>query len=148
MKTFFRWFNALIVTLSETPFHWLYSHQVMVLRFNGRRSGHPYTIPVSYLLKEGLGRRRILCMTDVSGLWWKNLIDAQSIEITLRGRREQVAVRVVSDDESLIADALNGFCCKSRISAFFAGVGFNNGQPIEADLVEAAKGHVLVELSQ
>ena len=50
MKRLFRLLNMLVVSLSETPVHRLFSHQVLVLRFAGRRSGRGYAIPVSFLL--------------------------------------------------------------------------------------------------
>ena len=39
MKTVFGLVNKVVVFLSETPLHLLFSHQVMVLRFRGRRTG-------------------------------------------------------------------------------------------------------------
>ena len=125
MKKLFRWINPLIIGASKTPFHWLFSHQVMVLQFKGRRSGKPYAIPVSYMPGDAAHGRQLLCMTDVTGLWWKNLIDARCIQVTHRGRREDASVRVIASDLSIKREALAGFCRRSRVSAFFSGVGLS-----------------------
>ena len=80
MKRMFRFVNKVVVFLSETPLHLLFSHQVMVLRFRGRRTGKHYAIPVSYGRDEM--SHKLICMTDVSGVWWKNLLAVDVIEIS------------------------------------------------------------------
>ena len=92
MKTVFGLVNKIVVFLSETPLHMLFSHQVMVLRFRGRRTGRRYAIPVSYYRDEMTGM--VTCMTDASGVWWKNLLSEDAIEITVKGTRRAVSVGV------------------------------------------------------
>jgi hypothetical protein len=86
-------------------------------------------------------------MTDASGVWWKNLLSEDAIEITVKGARQGVSVRVEAYDQKAIAQALAGFCRRSRISAFFAGVSMVQGEPVAGDLKVAASRHVLIELS-
>ena len=145
MKIVFGLVNKVVVFLSETPLHLLFSHQVMVLHFSGRRTGRAYAIPVSYGRDETTGK--IVCMTDASGVWWKNLISENSIEITVKGVRRRVSVRVEAYDRKAIAQALAGFCRRSRASAFFSGVAMVQGEPVARDLEAAATRHVLIELS-
>lgn len=145
MKKLFGLVNKVVVLLSETPLHRLFSHQVMVLRFSGRRSGRAYAIPVSYGRDEATGK--VTCMTDVSGVWWKNLLAVDSIEITLKGVRLTVSTRVEATDQKAISRALAGFCRRSRVSAFFAGVSMVRGEPVSGDLQAASAKHVLIELS-
>jgi hypothetical protein len=145
MKKVFGLVNKVVVFLSETPLHLLFSHQVMVLRFSGRRTRRAYAIPVSYGRDETTGK--IVCMTDASGVWWKNLLSEDAIEITVKGARQGVSVRVEAYDQKAIAQALAGFCRRSRISAFFAGVSMVQGEPVAGDLEAAATRHVLIELS-
>ncbi|MEC8492204.1 MAG: hypothetical protein VXY76_04850 [Pseudomonadota bacterium] len=147
MKKLFRWINLLVLGASKTPFHLLFSHQVMVLQFKGRRSGKSYAIPVSYLLGDAAHGRQLLCMTDMNGLWWKNLIDARCIQVTHHGRQKDACVRVVVSDLNIKREALAGFCRRSRASAFFSGVGMKAGEPIKEELTAAAERHVLIELT-
>ena len=94
MKRLFRLVNIVVARLSETPLHRLFSHQVLVLRFVGRRSGKGYAIPVSYLLADD-STQTLHCMTDISGVWWKNLIQAGAIEVSWKGKRRPAGVEVV-----------------------------------------------------
>ena len=146
MKTVFGLVNKIVVFLSETPLHLLFSHQVMVLRFLGRRTGRRYAIPVSYYRDEMTGM--VTCMTDASGVWWKNLLSEDAIEITVKGTRRAVSVGVEAADQQKISRALDGFCRRSRVSAFFAGVSMVQGEPNATDLAHAAQKHVLIELSE
>ena len=148
MKVLFRLANLVVVALSETPLHRLFSSQVMVLRFNGRRSGRAYKIPVSFLTDSQSDSELVLCMTDSANIWWKNLLDPQVMAITLRGQRYAVSATVVTDDHPAIERALEAFCRRSRVSALFSGVSMSGGEPNSADLTVAAKRHVLIELTQ
>ena len=146
MKRMFRFVNKVVVFLSETPLHLLFSHQVMVLRFRGRRTGKHYAIPVSYGRDEM--SHKLICMTDVSGVWWKNLLAVDVIEISLKGKRQIVSARVEASDRQTIRRGLAGFCRRSRVSAFFAGVSMRHGEPVREELDAAAARHVLIELSE
>ena len=146
MKRLFRFLNMVVVYFSETLLHRLFSHQVLVLRFVGRRSGKAYPIPVSYLLANQDDPQELHCMTDVGGSWWKNLIEAGDIEISWRGQRRPSSVAVVSTEPEAIQNALGAFCRASIISAFFAGVKMAKGQPDPQTLESAAASHVLIRL--
>lgn len=147
VKKLFRLVNILVAGLSETFLHRLISHQVLVLRFAGRHSGKSYAIPVSYLLVEHENRPVLHCMTDINGVWWKNLIGAGCIEVSWNGQRRRVAVEVVRADSAAIQDALGAFCRASKISAFFAGVKMVKSAPEPKTLETAAAEHVLIRLS-
>ena len=146
MKLMFRFINKAVVFMSETPLHMLFSHQVMVLRFCGRRTGKHYAIPVSYGRDET--SHKLVCMTDVSGVWWKNLLAVDVIEISFKGKRQIVSARVEASDQQTIRQGLAGFCRRSRVSAFFAGVSMRQGEPVREELDAAAARHVLIELSE
>ena len=147
MKKLFRLVNPLMVALSKTPMHWFFSHQILVLNFNGRRSGKPYAIPVSYMRGDKAHGRQLLCMTDAAGLWWRNLLEPSAITVTCRGEQKQACVHVIEDDLQAITAALEGFCRNSFASAFFAGVSRSGGEPDRHQLTEAAKRHVLIDLT-
>ena len=147
MKTLFRWINPIVFMASRTPLHWLFSHQVMVLVFKGRRSGRSFAIPVSYMLGAEVGGNQLLCMTDINGVWWRNLLEAQCIQIVHKGQNKDASVNVIESDLCKKRDALAGFCRRSRVSAIFSGVGMQAGEPIEEELTTAAERHVLIELT-
>ena len=144
MTRLFALVNPVVVSLAGSFAHWLISHQVMVLDVTGRRSGRIYRIPVSYLRSDG----DVLCMTSRDGLWWRNLSKDVPVRITVAGNVFAASVAVVSDDDDAIAEALGLFCMRSRISAYFAGVGFDDdGKPRRSDLYRSAQQQVLIRLA-
>ena len=144
MNRLFAFINPIVVVMARSILHRVLSHQVVVLDFSGRRSGRRYTIPVTYLRRDG----EVLCMTERNGIWWRNLQGGVPVQITLNGRSVSTISQVEIDDNQQIAGALRLFCLRSRISAYFAGVGFDSdGEPNSMDLVRAAERHVLITLT-
>ena len=144
MNRLFAFINPIVVVMARSILHRVLSHQVVVLDFSGRRSGRRYTIPVTYLRRDG----EVLCMTERNGIWWRNLQGGVPVQITLNGRSVSTISQVQIDDNQQIAGALRLFCLRSRISAYFAGVGFDSdGEPNSMDLVRAAERHVLITLT-
>lgn len=144
MNRLFAFVNPIVVLMARSILHRVLSHQVVVLEFSGRRSGRRYAIPVSFLRSGS----KILCMTDRNGIWWRNLQGAVPVQLTLNGRSVSAIAQVEVEDNQQVAAALRLFCLRSRISAYFAGVGFDSdGEPKSADLVRAAEQHVLITLT-
>ena len=143
MKSILSLFNPIVIFLARTPLHFLFSHNIVVLKVEGVRSGKIYSIPVSYLkTKNG-----VICMTERAGVWWKNLRQGQRLEIQLAGKSLAAYATVDADDVDNITTALEKFCRSSRASAYFAKVELTQGQPSESDLAAAAPKHVLIELA-
>ena len=115
--------------------------------FKGRRSGRSFAIPVSYIPGTEEDGKQLLCMTDINGVWWRNLLEARSIRIVHKGKNREASVKVIESDLCKKRDALSGFCRRSRVSAIFSGVGMQAGEPIEEVLAAAAERHVLIELT-
>ena len=143
MKSILSLLNPVVIFLASTPLHFLFSHNIVVLKIKGQRSGKIYTIPVTYLKTKG----GITCMTESAGIWWKNLRQGQQVEIQLAGKCLSAYGTANADDVEKIATALEKFCRNSRASAYFAKVGFTQGQPNEANITAAAPKHVLIELT-
>lgn len=143
MKSILSFFNPLVIFLANTPLHFLFSHNIVLLKIKGVRSGKIYTIPVSYLkTKSG-----IICMTQSSGMWWKNLRQGQQVEIQLAGKCLSVYAIADADDVGTITSALEKFCRNSRASAYFAKVSVTKGHPNEADILVSAPNHALIEIT-
>ena len=139
----FRLINPLVVAVSVSPAHALVSAKIIVLLFNGRKSGRLYRIPVSFLEHpEGL-----CALTDRRGLWWRNLLETHEIAVYWRGKKRRMHVWVEHDNVDLIKARLGDFCRQSRASAFFSGIRLDrNRQPLETDLKRSAQQHVLIKL--
>lgn len=75
------------------------------------------------------------------------MLEARCIRIVHKGQQKDACVRVIESDLCKKRDALAGFCRRSRVSAFFSGVGMQAGEPIREELAAAAERHVLIELT-
>jgi deazaflavin-dependent oxidoreductase (nitroreductase family) len=69
------------------------------LRYNGRRSGRPYVLPVQY---ARVGRRLVVVpQRPESTTWWRNFQTPQPVCVRLKGRlRDGVARVVLREDEA------------------------------------------------
>lgn len=80
--------NPTMKALLRSPMHRLLSHAMMILIFNGRKSGKRYTIPVGYL-QEG---NKLYLFSHAN--WAKNFIGGAPVAIRLRGELVRGTARV------------------------------------------------------
>lgn len=90
--------NHLVATVLRSPIHSLLSSRLMLLTYEGRRTGRSYTIPVNYA--EHDGGLVVYAGQAARKQWWRNLQTARQVEIVLRGRRLS-ATATVSRDPAL-----------------------------------------------
>ena len=43
-----RFINPIVAGIARSPIHFFISHQILVIEFNGRKSGKKYLVPLSY----------------------------------------------------------------------------------------------------
>ena len=68
---------------------------VLVLHFNGRRSGELYDVPVGYSIADD----RLIVVTNSRWKW--NFEGGQEIEVTFKGHRRPALALLVSDPEQV-----------------------------------------------
>lgn len=76
--------NPVVVALLRSPAHRLLSRHLLVLSYEGRRSGRTFSLPVQYSRADG-------AVVVVPGWyerkrWWRNFLDGRSARLLLRGR--------------------------------------------------------------
>ena len=95
--------NPLTRWLLASRLHPLVSWYVVVLRFNGRRSGRRFAVPLAYhLAADGA----IEAVTSRGGGWWRNLRGGAEQSALFRGAWWHVRVDVVEADAGAIVVAL------------------------------------------
>jgi deazaflavin-dependent oxidoreductase (nitroreductase family) len=100
--TFQRLYNPLVMWLMRSPLHALMSGSVLLLTFEGRRSGRTYTTPANYV-RDG---EDMLLVAARDHSWWKNLRGGAPVRLRLRGRDEEgvaEALEGASSEEALLA---------------------------------------------
>ena len=84
--------NPLFRRLLRSPLHGLASWYVVMLRFEGRRTGMRYETPVAYHRADD---GALEALTSVYGKWWRNLESGAPVTVLHRGRSAAARVDVV-----------------------------------------------------
>ena len=136
--------NPLVAAIARSPIHFLISSQVLVINFDGRKSGKKYLVPVSYHRNE----RTYSSVTLRSNLWWKNLINLKTTTIWMKGKLITVALDLEYSDDALVESNLRHLVSGNAVDAFFAKVKLNkDGTPVKESLREATKLHAVLKFT-
>ncbi len=83
--------NPVMATLLRTPLHGLLSKSLLILIFDGRKTGKRYTIPVGYLAE---GQHLYLFS---HGKWPRNFIGGAPVAVRLRGKVQRGNAAIITD---------------------------------------------------
>ena len=135
--------NPVVKFILRSPLHGLMSGNTLLLEFRGRRSGKTYLRPVSYNAVDG----HVHCFTERKSNWWRNLMQAEEVGLTLQGRRIVGKPAVLADGSTRVQEALHDFLIATPRDASHAGVAFDtDGRPIASDVAEASKRLVFLSI--
>ena len=133
--------NPFVRFLLKSPLQGLISKDILLLHFQGRKSGRWFATPVSYV-KDG---NRLRVLTDAA--WWKNLRDRPGARVHLCGKELAVQATTRSDGTEYVRDAMKDFYTRIPRDARYASVGLDRDKkPNEDDIATAAPHIVLIEL--
>lgn len=90
--------NLLIGAILRSPAHNVLGRSTILLRYQGRKSGREYTIPVQYAALDG--QLPLYAMNAENKQWWRNLRDAD-VDVLLRGTWRGAHARIVRGDADL-----------------------------------------------
>ena len=139
-----RLINPFVVLILGSPLHFLASKNLIFITFQGRKSKKTYNIPVSYH-HEG---NDLIALTLKQNLWWKNLKMLNTTQITLLGKKKDVGLTIVDQDIQFIKEKMRELIIEKPIDAYFAKVKLDNNKlPIEEDLIEASKKHIVLKFT-
>jgi deazaflavin-dependent oxidoreductase (nitroreductase family) len=131
--------NTLVRILLRTPLHWLISHNTMLLRVTGRKTGRLYNIPVSYT-RDG---NDLVTFTDAP--WWKNLREAP-VTVAIRGRRRRGTARATFG--AAVAEPLARHLDKVPRDAKYLGVRLGRGRkPVAGDVARSALNTAMIRVT-
>lgn len=82
MNPIFRTINFTLGTILRSPLHRMISRNLMLITVAGRKSGRPYTMPVSYQLRD----REVRIVSERSDRWWRNVRGGAPVTLCLQGR--------------------------------------------------------------
>jgi hypothetical protein len=118
------------------------SSTLMVLSFQGRRSGATFTFPVGYM-QTG---EELVCYTPFR--WWVNLTGGARVSVVLRGQR-RTGTAEVSTDPAIVADGMAAYLRHNPGDARFWKVGLDGDKVPrreDVDRVAPDNAQVLIRL--
>ncbi len=123
--------NPPVKRLLRSSLHGLMSRNTLLLEFTGRKSGRALSTPISYHL-DGQAAH---CFTSRSFGWWRNLVTAQKVQLTVQGQRMRSTPQVEISDHELMGARLAAFLRAVPRDASHAGVKLDkDGNPDPADI--------------
>ena len=138
----FRILNPVMKTLLKSPFHKVVSGQIMILRFQGAKSGKAYSTPVSYSTNNG----KVNVFTNAN--WWKNFSNGAAVKLRIQGQEMTGYAEAIRDDQEKITLSLQRHILAVPNDAKFYGVTMDeNGQPNMEQVRAAVADIVMVQIT-
>jgi hypothetical protein len=95
------WYNPLVTALLRSPLYRVMGN-MLLLTYTGRKSGRPYTFPISY------GRRGncLWLITHRRKTWWKNVQGGAPVTVRLAGRDQPGQAEIVNTNPTELMEAI------------------------------------------
>ncbi|MFB6166545.1 MAG: hypothetical protein ABEJ31_15405 [Haloarculaceae archaeon] len=109
--------NPLLRRLLHSPLHWLASRWLVLVSYEGPRSGRRYTFPVAYHRRDGA----VVAVTPATeSNWWRTFRQPYPARVWLRGRRyETTGERVTGEAaERLLSEYFGTHSLLARLLGF------------------------------
>ena len=140
------WFliNPFVALLARSPLHFIISHQILVIKFEGRKSRKNYLVPVSYHQHAS----SYTCVTLRSNIWWRNLKEITHTQIWLKGKLRDAQINIEFNNDRVVESALRDLVTNNKVDAYFAKIKLDkDGSPYTDDLMNAAKLHTVLKFT-
>lgn len=137
--------NPTMTLLLRSPLHGLASRNLMLITYQGRRSGKIYTTPVNYV-RDG---DTILVVSSADRTWWRNLRGGAHITARVQGRDFRAGARC-NEDPGLVVEGLLVLLQRSPAYCKRADITLGtDGRPERSDnLPRLAQGKVIVRITE
>jgi deazaflavin-dependent oxidoreductase (nitroreductase family) len=131
--------NSMMRFMLRSPLHPVVSKSILLITFQGRKSGRIYTTPVSY----SEHRDGVYAFTHAK--WWKNLRGGAPVTLRIRGRETSAIATALADDRQAVSDGLLAHLNKVPSDAKFYKVRLDaDRQPVPEDVLRAAETVVMI----
>ena len=134
MSALYAVLNPVVKCLLRSPLHGLMSRNTMIVRYTGRRSGKTFEIPISYAVIDGA----LVGFTAREGRWWRNFEQGGSAQLLVAGSWRDATAEALETGDTGVQTLLAGFLRAVPRDAAPAGVGMQGGEPVAADVTDAA----------
>ena len=93
----FKLVNPFIKALLRSPLHRLLSGSLMLLTYQGRKSGQWYTNPIGYFAWDN---DEVVAFT--SGRWWTNLLDGRRVALRIQDQQKEAIATIIHDHAAVV----------------------------------------------
>ena len=134
--------NPTMRLLLRSPLHFLMSRSLLLITYEGRKSGRRYTTPLRYT-REG---EVIRCFTSDTTQWWRNLQGGKEVSLRVAGKDGKYLAQIIKDDKQTLRAELEKYLAQFPQDAAYHEVGLDaNKQPITEDLDRAIESSVVMK---
>lgn len=134
--------NWFISWLMRSPFHGLISGSILLITYNGRRSGKEFSAPLNYV-RDG---KILLVTSERQRSWWRNFQEEWPIQVLLQKVEIEGNGLAITEPEQL-SQAFSEFFRLAPANARFFKVNLEDGgTPIQEDLDRIVAERVLVRI--
>ena len=137
--------NPVMRALLRSRFHRFGSRNLGILRYRGRKSGHSYETPLSFVREGDVVR----FLSSHNTRWWTNFkAGPTSVEVEIAGQVHAGQARVWAEDSENLRNGVGRFLTALPRDAKVYGVGLDaDRKPLEKEIAKAANHLVLVEVN-
>lgn len=133
--------NPMMTLMLRSPLHGLMSSSLMLVRFQGRRSGREFVTPVRYLRAGD----EVHCFTAKHTKWWPNMRSEATVQLTVAGRESTYRMRAILNDAARIKPALEAMLrAFPQDAPYFEMSPIRNGEIPQAELDRATAATVFL----
>lgn len=138
--------NTLMMQVLRSPLHGTLSRSLLVLGYEGRRSGTRYEVPLQYI--EDDGTLYIWAGNADRKTWWRNFQQPATVTVRLRGEDVDAKASLV-DDPAQRTELLRAYMSRYPYTTpngrpKFVG---ERWHPTDDELAEVAESIVIVAIS-
>jgi len=133
--------NALVGGVLRSPLHRTMSRSLLLLTYQGRRTGKEYTIPVGYARYRD-GELVVIAGRPGGKTWWTNMRGSLPVRLLLAGREIAGEARLVTGEEAV--PRLAAYFEQLPRSARAFGIATGSDGKVAAERLPAVAGEVQV----
>ena len=139
------WYNPIIKWLLRSPFHGTVSKNMMLISYEGRKSGKSYSTPVNYLRLQDQEGEFLATTSLRERVWWRNLRGGAQVTVRLQGQDFRATAEVVEEDQGVLEGMLAYFRQAPRLARYYDVRVDEDGEPIPEEVARAVQGRVFIK---
>lgn len=137
---FFPLINFMMKLLLRSPLHFIFSSNVLLISFKGRRSGKQYTTPVRYIRDDTVVRM----FSSPGAKWWLNLRGGASVTLCVKGHSYTTQARVNEEPMAAKLEKFVAYLKQFPGDGAYHGLRIRRGKPLPHTEIKAVLPEVVI----